>query len=114
MPSRYAIEHLAELAPVRCPCGQARRAFADESGGVASMHLVEISANSKPHYHKQTTEMYYVLEGRGEMELDGQVHPVAAGDAILIQPGCRHRAVGNLKILNVPVPAFDPGDEWFD
>ncbi|QEG34759.1 hypothetical protein Pr1d_20430 [Bythopirellula goksoeyrii] len=48
------------------------------------------------------------------MELDGQRHPVKPGDAILIQPGCRHRAIGRLKVLNVPVPAFDPEDEWFD
>jgi hypothetical protein len=32
----------------------------------------------------------------------------------MIEPGCRHRAVGNLKIINVPVPKFDPEDEWFD
>ena len=34
--------------------------------------------------------------------------------SVLIKPGCRHRAVGDLKIVNVPVPAFDPEDEWFD
>jgi hypothetical protein len=32
----------------------------------------------------------------------------------MIKPGCRHRAVGDLRILNIPVPAFDPADEWFD
>jgi mannose-6-phosphate isomerase-like protein (cupin superfamily) len=60
------------------------------------------------------TEIYYVLEGSGHMELDGRLHPVAAGAAILIKPGCRHRAIGRMKIINVPVPAFDPADEWFD
>ncbi len=34
--------------------------------------------------------------------------------ALLIRPGCRHRAVGKLKRVNVPVPAFDPDDEWCD
>ena len=34
--------------------------------------------------------------------------------SILIKPGCRHRAVGKMKIVNIPVPAFDPRDEWFD
>ena len=114
MSPRYVIERLADLSPVECPCGQARRAFLDESDAVASMHLVEISADAQAHYHKQTTEMYFVLEGQGEIELDGQRHPIAPGDAILIKPGCRHRAIGDLKILNVPVPAFDPSDEWFD
>jgi hypothetical protein len=45
---------------------------------------------------------------------NGQLHPVRPGDAILIKPGCRHRAVGKLKVLNIPIPAFDPEDEWFD
>ena len=39
---------------------------------------------------------------------------VAPGSAIMIKPGCRHRAIGNLKLLNIPVPAFDPADEYFD
>ncbi len=60
------------------------------------------------------TEIYYVLEGEGRFELDGDLVPVRPGSAVLIQPGCRHRAVGRLKIINVPIPTFDPGDEWFD
>jgi len=26
----------------------------------------------------------------------------------------RHRAIGKMKIVNIPIPAFDPHDEWFD
>lgn len=33
---------------------------------------------------------------------------------ILTKPGCRHRAVGKMRIVNIPIPAFDPADEWFD
>jgi mannose-6-phosphate isomerase-like protein (cupin superfamily) len=114
MGKRFHIERLPELPPVKCPCGEARRAFVAESDGVASMHVVEISADAQAHYHKRLTEIYYILEGEGQMELDGELHPVQAGDAIIIKPGCRHRAIGRLRVLNVPVPAFDPADEWFD
>lgn len=114
MPQRYEITRIAELPPIECPCGATRRAFVEDRDGVASMHVVEISAAAKTHYHKRTTELYYILEGTGEMELDGQRFPVGQGDAILIKPLCRHRAVGTLKVLNVPIPAFDPDDEWFD
>jgi hypothetical protein len=34
--------------------------------------------------------------------------------AIYIPPGTRHRALGHLKIVNIPVPAFDEKDEYFD
>jgi hypothetical protein len=33
---------------------------------------------------------------------------------VKIHPGCRHRAVGQLKVLNIVLPVFDPEDEWFD
>jgi hypothetical protein len=48
------------------------------------------------------------------MELDGDIVPLEPLTAVLIKPGCRHRAVGRLRIVNIPVPAFDPADEWFD
>ena len=112
---RFQIAHFGEIAPTPCPCGQSRRAFMNEENQVASMHLVEIKKDSEKHYHKQTTELYYILEGEGEMELDGETHALSPGMAILIKPGCRHRAVGEgLKILNIPVPKFNPADEWLD
>ncbi|MEM8955865.1 MAG: cupin domain-containing protein [Verrucomicrobiota bacterium] len=114
MAGGYEIAQLDEIDPVACPCGWSRRAFAESVGGVASMHLVEIEEDAKAHYHKGMTEMYVVLEGKGQIELDGEMYPVKPMTAVLIRPGCRHRAVGKMKILNVPVPAFDAGDEWFD
>ena len=80
----------------------------------ASLHLVDIQADARAHYHKAMTEIYLVLEGEGHMELDGEIFPVKPMSVIYIRPGCRHRALGKLKIINVPVPSFDPHDEWFD
>jgi len=111
--TKFQIAQLDELPSSRCPCGFARRAFA-ESGNAASMHIVDIEADSRAHYHKKMTEIYLVLEGEGQMELDGRLFPVKPMTAIYIRPGCRHRAVGKLKIINIPVPAFDESDEWFD
>ncbi len=110
----FQLAQLDEVSPVSCPCGSARRAFAAAAGNVASLHLVEIHNEARTHYHKKMTEIYLVLEGEGEMELDGQRYPVKPMTAIYIRPGCRHRAIGHFKIVNVPVPAFDPADEWFD
>jgi mannose-6-phosphate isomerase-like protein (cupin superfamily) len=111
---RYQIAKPAELPAIACPCGETRRAFADIPDGVASLHVVDISIDARTHYHKRLSEIYYILEGEGEMELDGERHAVRPGDAILIKPGCRHRAIGRLKVINVAIPAFDPADEWFD
>jgi mannose-6-phosphate isomerase-like protein (cupin superfamily) len=78
------------------------------------MHMVDVRADSKAHYHKKLTEIYLVLEGKGFMELDGERIAVKPLTAIFIKPGCRHRAVGKMRIVNVPIPAFDPNDEWFE
>ena len=111
--ANFEIAHLNDVPPTRCPCGWAKRAFA-EPGNAASMHVVQIESDSQTHYHKRMTEIYLVLEGDGQMELDGRLFPVKPMTAIYIRPGCRHRAIGKLKILNIPVPAFDESDEWFD
>ena len=84
------------------------------SSGLPHPLCVDIAREAKTHYHKKLTEIYLVLEGEGQMELDGELVPVKPMTAIFIKPGCRHRAVGNLRIVNIPVPAFDPHDEWFD
>ena len=110
----FEITQLDEVPAVKCPCGFSRRAFASPDNPVATIHLVDIQADAQTHYHKKLTEIYLILEGEGHMELDGKLYPVKPMTSILIKPGCRHRAVGKMKIVNIPVPAFDPHDEWFD
>jgi mannose-6-phosphate isomerase-like protein (cupin superfamily) len=110
----YQIVDLGKTAGVPCPCGSSRRAFTDDPDQTVSLHHVTISSDAKTHYHKRLTEIYYILEGNGQMELDGELFDVSPGCSILIKPGCRHRAIGNMKIINVVVPSFDPDDEWFD
>ena len=110
----YMIAQLDEIPSTRCPCGFARRAFASPENSVATLHLVDIENDSETHYHKKTSEIYLILEGEGSIELDGEIFPVKPMTAIFIKPGCRHRAIGELRILNIPVPAFDTEDEWFD
>lgn len=108
------ISQLDEVSPVKCPCGFSRRAFVTPDNATATIHLVDIQEDAQTHYHKKLTEIYLVLEGEGFMELDGERFPVKPMTTIFIKPGCRHRAIGKLKIVNIPVPAFDPADEWFD
>ncbi len=110
----YLISHFDSIDPVRCPCGFSRRAHAVPGNDLATMHLVDIQQDSRTHYHKKMTEIYLVLEGEGHIELDGEVIPIRPMTTIMIKPGCRHRAIGQLKIVNVAIPAFDETDEWFD
>lgn len=110
----YQIAQLDQIPPQPCPCGLTQRAFAGSPDHLASLHLVQIDEDSRTHYHKRMTEMYLVLEGQGQIELDGTLHPLRPMTAVYIPPGCRHRAIGKLKLINIPIPSFDPADEWFD
>ena len=111
---RYLVAQLDETPGTPCPCGTARRAFLTPDNAVASLHMVEIKQEARVHYHKRMTEIYFILEGEGHLELDGERVPVRPNTSVLIKPGCRHRAVGRMRILNIPIPAFDETDEFFD
>jgi mannose-6-phosphate isomerase-like protein (cupin superfamily) len=78
------------------------------------VHVVDISEDAQTHYHKTLTETYVILEGEGYVELDGEKVPVQPMTTIRIHPGCRHRALGKLKVMVICMPVFDPEDEWLD
>jgi mannose-6-phosphate isomerase-like protein (cupin superfamily) len=113
---RYEVLDFARIAPVPCPCGQARRAFGEVEDFPGTIHVTEISADARTHYHRRLTETYYFLEcGPGaKMQLDDDVIDVHPGMCVMIRPGVRHRAIGKMKVLIVVLPKFDPEDEWFD
>ena len=110
---KYLVTDMENILPTPCPCGQARRAFIESNNTTASFHIVDISENSRAHFHKKMTEIYHVLEGQGILHLDDDEIELKPGITVMIQPGCVHRAVGKLKLINVPIPTFDPADEWF-
>src|SRR5690606_15355093 len=114
--STFVVAHLPDLPGIPCPCGTARRGFAEIKDFPATVHLTEISVNAKVHYHKRLTETYVVQQCEEDafIELNGESHPVRPGTAVLIPPLTRHRAVGNMKVIIFCTPKFDPEDEWFD
>ena len=114
--SRYELADFSEIGGVACPCGTARRAFADVADFPGTVHVTEISENARLHYHKTLTETYYFLEcdDDARMQLDDETIPVRPGMCIMIRPLTRHRAIGKMKVLILVLPKFDPSDEWFD
>lgn len=112
----YEIADFAQIDGVACPCGTARRAFADVADYPGTIHVTEISADARLHYHKTLTETYYFLEcePNARMQLNDEVIDVQPGMCVMIRSGTRHRAIGKMKVLIVVLPKFDPADEWFD
>jgi mannose-6-phosphate isomerase-like protein (cupin superfamily) len=113
---RWQVVDFDDIPPTPCPCGQARRAFAERAEYPATVHRTEIFEDAQLHYHRRLTEMYYILEcgPDARMQLDDEFIPLRPGSCILIPPGVRHRAIGRMTVLIFVVPKFDPQDEWTD
>jgi mannose-6-phosphate isomerase-like protein (cupin superfamily) len=99
-----------------------RELFGLPTGGVEHQSLAEATLApgqaTQRHYHRSSEEIYFVLDGDGEMELGGKRRRVGAGDAIAIPPGAWHelRAQGDrpLRILCCCAPPYRHEDTFFE
>jgi mannose-6-phosphate isomerase-like protein (cupin superfamily) len=69
------------------------------------------------HYHAEAEEIYYLVEGTGELELDRERRQVGVGDAVLIPPGAWHQITAGgqrLRFLCCCAPAYRHEDTFFE
>ena len=68
------------------------------------------------HFHSESEEIYFVLEGEGDMELDGAGRRIVPGDAVLIPPGAWHQVRAGtepLHFLCCCAPPYRHEDTFF-
>ncbi|MDQ1316923.1 MAG: hypothetical protein QG641_1209 [Candidatus Poribacteria bacterium] len=69
---------------------------------------------TEEHYHIETEEMYYILQGKGCMVIDGEKRDVKALDGIAIPPGANHKITNigddDLVFLCCCTPAYEHDD----
>lgn len=111
----YLVRDVASAPKVPCPCGISTRALSAADTELCSLHVTCIKDSVK-HYHRETTEVYYILEGWGRMELNNDVITVEPGKVIYVEPLTRHRLVSKEGVWAIVfgVPAFKGDDEYFD
>jgi mannose-6-phosphate isomerase-like protein (cupin superfamily) len=103
------------------------KAFATKDGSTirelhhtAEQSLAEASlpagARTQRHYHAVTEEIYFLVEGAGEMEVDDVHQRVGPGDAVLIPAGARHQITAEtaLRFLCCCAPPYSDEDTFFD
>jgi mannose-6-phosphate isomerase-like protein (cupin superfamily) len=56
--------------------------------------IIPLGESTLPHLLKKSTELYYILEGSGEMHIDKETTPVTPGQIILI-PAHARQWIGN-------------------
>lgn len=76
---------------------------------------VPAGGSTQRHHHKLTEEFYFILEGTGEMEIDGVTRPIQPGDAILIPPAAWHTITASeaLRFLCCCAPPYSHEDTYF-
>ena len=108
----YVVRRLEEVEPVPCPCGSSTRIITSKDTPAASFHITSIQDSTR-HYHKNTTEIYHILEGSGVLEIGEDKIELEPGLTILIEKNTPHRGYGDFKTIVTAIPAFDPEDEYF-
>lgn len=110
--NRTLVRHEGHTARERSACGWRDRLISAEDASLspaAWVHAVDIDG-AKPHFHKRSTELYYVLDGEGVVVLDGVEHAVKKGSLVHIPPGVVHSAIGRMRVLVVGIPDIAPDD----
>src|SRR4051812_46844906 len=117
--SEMDIQNIARVASFTTKDGsEIRELLAYRNSCIRKQSLAEArlppGACTTPHYHPQTEEIYYLLEGTGRMQIDEDVRDVQPGDAIAIPPGAVHTientGSGTLKFLCCCAPGYEDAD----
>jgi mannose-6-phosphate isomerase-like protein (cupin superfamily) len=95
-----------------------RELLAHRNSGIRNQSLAEarvpVGGSTHEHYHPNAEEIYYLTRGRGRIRIDTEVREVAAGDAIAIPPGKRHKLWNTgaepLRLLCCCAPAYEHDD----
>lgn len=73
-------------------------------------------AATQRHYHARSEEIYLIVEGGGELEVDDDRRQVTPGDAILIPPAAWHQLTAGpegVRLLCCCVPPYSDDDTYF-
>ncbi len=109
------IRHEGHTPRERSTCGWRDRLVSHEDASfnpAACVHAVDIDG-AKLHFHRRSTELYYVLDGDGCVLLNGVEHPVSKGSLVHIPPGVIHGARGRMRVLVVGIPDIAE-DDYFE
>lgn len=101
--ARFLRRDPADVKPWVETCGQIRPLIEEMDEAAAEVHHVEIQ-DAKLHYHAQTDEFYYVIDGEGTMVLDDEEIELHRGVVVYVPRGVRHKAVGTLTVLTICIP----------
>ncbi len=95
--SNYSKTHVAEGAP------------RTELHDILSLTGAEVSINNLPagtvipfyHKHKENEEIYYIVSGKGFMEIDGDKVELEAGDWLRVDPEAKRKLHAETDLIEI-------------
>jgi mannose-6-phosphate isomerase-like protein (cupin superfamily) len=77
---------------------------------VVQVNVIHVGAAAGPyHYHTNADNIYYILEGRGVVTVEGRSYDIMRDDAILIYANERHSVTNvgdsDLRLIECKIPA---------
>ena len=115
------IRNLSEQSAFTTKDGSTIRSILDLSNApVQKQSLAEatlpVGGATDRHYHKVSEEFYFMLTGRGRMEIDGEEKEIGPGDAVLIPAGTWHQvtAIEEMTFLCCCSPPYQHDDTYFE
>ena len=113
--------NLAEQTPFVTKDGSEIRSILDRTNApVKQQSLAEATVHAgggtQRHCHRMSEEFYFILAGRGRMDIDGETREVGPGDAILIPAGAWHTILAEerLRFLCCCAPPYGHEDTYFE
>jgi mannose-6-phosphate isomerase-like protein (cupin superfamily) len=116
-----SVLQIHSLSSYSAPDGSVIRELASpRQGGITSHSLADITlppgTKVEAHFHKMSDEVYWVIEGAGEVLLEDLWHPVEAGSIVTIPVGTIHAVKSApstpLKMAVTCCPAWVPEDTY--
>lgn len=115
------LRHLDAQPPFTTKDGSTIRSILDRTNAPVQLQslaeaALPASASTQRHFHRVSEEFYFVLEGRGELEIDGETRTIGPGDAALIPPGAWHQltALSPVRMLCCCAPPYAHEDTFFE
>jgi mannose-6-phosphate isomerase-like protein (cupin superfamily) len=106
---------LATAEPFTTKDGSTIRELHHTAGQSLAEASLPAGRSTARHYHAISEEIYFILDGMAELEIDRETRTVGPGDAALIPPGSWHTvtATTELRLLCCCAPPYSDADTYF-
>ncbi len=108
---------MSNYSKTQVPQGAPRTELHD----ILSLTGAEVSVNNLPagtvipfyHSHKQNEEIYFIVSGKGFMEIDGENVPLEAGDWLRVAPAAKRKIHAETDMTEVCIQVKEGSlEEW--